>query len=60
MLDKDLVWEVLEAAEILCDTVRDTPAGCESCRYYNPEDEDWVCPLEQNIEDLEKQLSDKE
>ena len=60
MVDKNLVWDVIEAAEILCDTVRDTPAGCDGCRYCDPEDPNWKCPLEDTIEKLNNQLRDKE
>lgn len=62
-----LVRELLEVADILCDDVRGSVCGCESCQLFDleayqkweesaSEEEEWECPFVK----IKKQLTANE
>ena len=52
----DLVRELIDQAELVCETVRHNPCDCEGCMLFNwdlKEDEEFECPMQATIEALE-------
>ena len=52
----DLVRELIDQAEVVCESVRDTPCGCEGCLLFQlnfKEDEEFECPMSATIDALE-------
>lgn len=50
------IKDLINNAEVLCETIKDKPAGCEACYLFDEDNDNFECPLHQTINKIKEQF----